>query len=134
MCGMAALALLLLVAMSGLLGSGPLASASASAGAVEVDYPRFLHRGHPAWFELRVDSSGGPVEVVVEGALVEGFDLDHMTPAPEQAMLGEGRLLLRFPPGTTAVRLELTPREMGPAEGRVGTGGDSARVRTFVYP
>lgn len=133
-CGIAAMVLLLLVAVSGLLGSGPLALANASAGSVVVEYPRFLHNGRPAWFELQVDAGEGPVEVVLDGALVERFDLDHMTPTPEQAVLGEGRLLLRLAPGTTAVRLELTPREIGRAEGHVSAGGDSAHLRTFVYP
>ena len=134
LCGTAALVLLLLVAMSGLLGSGPLASSRVSAGLMEVDHPRFLHRRNPDWFEVRVDAGHGPVELVLEGALVEEFDLDAVTPTPEQAVRADGRLLLRLAPGTSTVRLQLTPRRMGSAEGHVRAGADSARLRMFVYP
>lgn len=134
LCGMAALVLLLLVAMSGLLGSGPLASASVSAGSMQVEHPRFLHRRNPTWFEVRMDAGDGPVEVVLDGALANGFDLGAVTPTPEQAVRADGRLLLRLAPGTSAVRLQLTPRRMGSAEGHVRAGGDSARLRMFVYP
>lgn len=133
-CGTGVLVLLVLAAMSGLLGSGPLARTEAYAGALKIDYPRFAHHGYPVWLEVRAPAHEGPLEVVLDGDLVKAFDLDHMAPAPEQAVLGEGQLLLRLAPGTTAVRLELTPREPGATEGHVSAGGDSARVRTFVYP
>ena len=132
--GMAALVLLLLAAASGLLGSGPLATTGTSAGPVTIDYPRFLHRGFPTLFELRVEEGGGPVEVALDGALVDHFDLDRVTPKPVEAARGDGRLLLQFAAGTTAIRLELTPRRMGPLEGGLGAGADSARLRMFVYP
>lgn len=133
-CGMAALVAVLLAALAGLLGSGPLASTRVAAGTIRVDHPRFLHHGHPAWFEVRLDGREGPVDLVLDGALVGHFDLDHLAPAPEQAVLGEGRLRLRFASGTTMVRLELTPTRIGPAHGQVHSDGERVQLRTFVYP
>lgn len=130
--GTTVLVLLLLAALAGLLGPGPLSSTRASAGPVHVEYERFMHREHPA--HLQVQWTGNAGELTLQGGLADDFDITHLTPQPDQAVRTSGELRYRFAPGTTSVLLEVKPIRAGNFGGRIGIGGDSVELRGFVYP
>lgn len=128
------LVLLVLAALAGALGSGPLSSAKAGSGALRVEYDRFVHRRNPVHLRVQVAPSGEPLDLTVEGGLVTRFDLDHVAPQPQQAVLTGEVAHYRFAAGTTQVVLELDPRRAGPVAGRIAIGSDGTDLDMFVYP
>jgi len=132
--GTAALLAFVVAAFAGLLGSGPLSSTGATAGALKVDYDRFQHRGYRASLKFQAAAGPGPTDLVLHGALLDALDITHVAPQPEQVVFGDEQVLYRFAHGTTTVHLQAEPQRAGPVRGRASSGSDSLELHMFVYP
>ena len=84
------MALVVVAALAGLFGAGPLSwsSETASDGSVEVSFQRFARRGGPAELSLAVPVSGGQdqAEVWVDARYLERLDVE--LPRFERAVEG----------------------------------------------
>ncbi len=135
---------LLLAALAGLLGPGPLSSRIASADpALSVEYERFLRNHAPADLRIRAAPSAGAdtIRLLVGNAFLEATELTGVTPAPEAVEVtpeghvfvfeapelgsSEALILYRFEPDAAfsdvPVRIALE-------------GGPEVRFGQFVYP
>ncbi|HWH31938.1 MAG TPA: hypothetical protein VNU01_04645 [Egibacteraceae bacterium] len=141
--GWTLMSLLVLAAVVGLLGPGPLSwSEAASADeSATVDYLRWARRGREAGLTIRVDAShvrDGQVTVDVPARYFQDMRLRGVTPSPEQVQANGD--LLRFvfavPQAGARARLEfdLEADGMGPLRGEVRVGTSTVRFSQFIWP
>lgn len=91
----------IVAAVFGLFGSGVLSEASVGSldTSLRLDYSRFARYGSSTTVRLHVGSKaakGGDVKVSVNRAYIEAVGVQDITPTPEKAELGAGRLAYLF--------------------------------------
>ena len=138
------LLLVLVAAMTGALGRGPLSDRHVEApdGSARVHYGRLERHGAPAALALTVRRrapSDTSVWIWINEAYLEGVELERVTPEPLAERSDASRTLLEFalPSGTDSARVtfRVIPDRIGPRVielGLLGTRG--MRLRQFIYP
>ncbi len=99
--GWVVLALVVVLALAGLFGTGPLSWSSVSAddGSVVVDYSRFGRDGGPTTLDVRVAPAavdGDQVLVWVGHDLLRGLEIQQITPEPSSQTTVDGGVVLTF--------------------------------------
>lgn len=142
--GWLAMALLLVAALAGLLGPGPLSSSVASApdGALRVEYDRFERLQAPN--ELRIglpaDVAGaGSVRLRLNREFVENADIERFDPQPESVAVDADGFVYEFvvnPAGSApTVIAHYQYRTAGSTPVRVSIeGGPAVAFSQWVYP
>lgn len=143
--GWALIVLLLVAAVLGLLGSGPLSEATASVpGVMRLEYQRFARyqTSHTLTIRLEPAAVVGPAaRVGIDAQYLESVEIKSVLPPP-RAVHGAGdRLIYEFdvaePGRPLAVAFLLAPQQIGRVEGRVTLerpGDHVAVFRQIVYP
>ena len=143
--GWAVMALVILAALAGLLGPGPLNEATAGepGDPVSVEYQRFPRHAAP---EMLVKVNLGPdatrdreVRLWVDRTYVDHFRIERIEPEPERVEAGADRLTYVFrvsePGRPTAVQFHMEPDGYGRQHARLGLdGGPEVAFTQFVYP
>lgn len=140
----AVMALIVLAALLGLFGRGPMSHQTAASpdGAVTVEYDRFLN--HKAGTTLRVRVSGdvtvpGTFRLSINPAYLHGVQIHQIAPAPDFVEAGEDRHLFVFraadPGRPTTIVFHLEPDGPASLHGAVSVpGGPPAAFDQLVYP
>jgi hypothetical protein len=131
-------------ALAGLLGTGPLshAESSASDGSLSVRYDRFLHYHQPTAFEVFVSSRGqesGPLRLKVSRPLLDRVQILRIEPEPEDQLLAADGVVYTFSqegtPEVGKILIHFEFEEFGTSSGRIELlGHGSASFKQFVYP
>jgi hypothetical protein len=142
--GWTLLGLIIVAALAGLLGPGPLSSRTACAGpGFCVEYERFVRNHAPAELRIRVTHSGeaGPIRLVLGREFLESSQQDSITPEPDRVeLLPAGQLHLieapRLGPREALIVYHYQPdgafRDLTI---RIGLeSGPALRLSQFVYP
>lgn len=137
-----AMTLILLAALAGLLGSGPLSSTTTEAGPLAVEYNRFERRHAPTGLVIRVApgaSSGDRVEVWLPVAFVESLDIESVMPEPAEVRSDGDRIVYAFAIGDPSRPFDATfaleHNNTGSVAGAVGlVDGPEIAFRQIVYP
>jgi hypothetical protein len=129
--------LVLLAALAGVFGTGPLAHATANApgGTVGVDYDRFLRTTQSS--SLQVSTGGGSPggDVSLASSYVDVIDVSDVSPQPDSETTTQDRLVLSYQDHLPAqVQITLAPRTMGVHRGRVWVRGQAVSFHQVVYP
>jgi hypothetical protein len=141
--GWGVLTLIVLAALLGLFGTGPLdrATAVAATGALRADYPRFARIQSPLSVTLRFEPPAGQAraQIWLEQSYLDAIDLKRITPEPESAVLGADRLTYVFALGEEAgqrtVKIQFEARGPGYLEGRMGVvDAGEVNIGHFFYP
>lgn len=144
--GWVLMAVLVLAAALGFLGSGPLSRARAEVpGLMTVEYQRFARLETGETLTLRLQpaaTSGDAVRVSLDQAFLGSVKLESVQPAPARVEAAGGRLVYVFavaePRVPTVVTFRYEPREIGTLRAVVALESMSeARHVTFrqlVYP
>jgi hypothetical protein len=139
--GWAAMLLVLLAALLGLLGNGPLGTTSAHTpdGTVHVEYDRFLRRHAETDLRVRVESdSPNEVRVWLSSEYLHALQVVEVSPLPVRVESGHDRHVYVFPLNESSrsllVRFRVNPDCQGRLTGRVGVGDNSVEVSHLVYP
>jgi hypothetical protein len=131
------------VAMSGLLGEGPLSrwTAATSDGRLVVRYPRIVRRQAETLIHLTIRPA--PTDPIIrlwlERPLLEMAELDEVIPEPLR-MVADGQgvtMVFQRRPGPEAVHVLLHVRVRGPGRHRGVIrldGGESLELRHWVLP
>jgi hypothetical protein len=135
---------LLVLALAGVLGSGPLSRQEATVpGLLRVEYQRFGRYQTPETLTVRLEPAATRVAEVrlwVDRQYVDGSQIERITPPPIRVESAPDRLVYVFstsrPGESMTIRFMLQPEQIGPTSGRVGVAGAAgvAAFRQFVYP
>jgi hypothetical protein len=143
--GWAVMALILVAAVLGLLGSGPLSEATADVpGVMRIEYPRFAQYQTPGRLTVHLEPgaiTGSSVSLGIDRRYLDRWKIDSVVPPPRRVHQADERLVYEFevagPERALTLVLYLEPQEVGVMTGRVvleGEPGASAVFRQVVYP
>ena len=134
-------ALIALAALAGLIGPGPLSSATVTdpSGLVQLDYDRFTRFKGDTSLELQVQpSQPGTAEVWISAEYLSGVQVQQVQPQPDTWTTANGADVLTFlVEGTdpVSVEMQIRPDHIGLLRGAIGTpGGEPAEFWQFGYP
>ncbi len=141
--GWALMALILVGAIAGAFGRGPLARATLSVpGGASIEYERIARHDNHSEMVVHPDpsdvSSGGELRVWLDRAFLRGVQVEHIEPEADRMTIGEDRVTYIFTAVATRpaeVVFTLRPDHYWTRRGRVGVG-DSPPVEftQFVLP
>ncbi len=143
--GWVAMALVILSALAGLMGAGPLSHASVGSpeGDLRLMYPRFDRRHAPT--EVRLEIAGdaireGEVQVWLDQAFLDRIELEQIIPEPEEVFTGPDREVYVFRAGSDPgqpidVTFQFQQDAFGVHSARVGlVDGPQLAFWQVVYP
>lgn len=135
------LVLIVLLALAGLFGNGPLSDAQAvsSDGRVRVEYQRLSRTGSTDNMRITVRGAPGkPVILLLGGTLLQEASIETLQPEPQVSRSHGEALLLELgtsEDGVATLYLTLRSDYVGTLEGSVRAGPSSAvHFTTFLYP
>lgn len=142
--GWAVMLLLVVGALAGLLGRGPLSKTSlADQGSLErLEYHRFVHYRDPEQLKLQLSAEatqGEQFRIWLSHAYFSGIEIQSVTPEPEHMEAGEGRHAMVFsvaePGQPTSVSIQFEAEQMGPLSGALSINDEPpVELWQFVYP
>lgn len=133
--------LLLIAALLGVFGSGPLAHASHRdpGGRLVVHYERLMRHSTMAALSFSVMPRGDSAEVWISNRFLREIQIERIVPEPRGMASDAERTLFRFeaasPDHPVRITWHVTPLGYGPLELAGGTPGVPAfHLPLFVYP
>jgi hypothetical protein len=142
--GWVLMALILLAALAGLLGSGPLSSTTAGEkdSPMWVEYNRFERYQNPTMLRIHLmpeAALNGKTRLWLNREYVESFDLDYIAPEPESAEALSDRFIYTFnlprADQPTAVTFNFKSNSYGVVPVRLGLdGGHELYFSQFFFP
>lgn len=142
--GWVILSLILVAALLGLLGNGPLSAATAGddGAPLQVQYGRFVRHRGPTQMEIRLQPGavqGDEARVWVDREYLNGVDLQTVIPEPDSVEAGTDRYVYVFklsePGAGTGIIFDLVPIQDGIQNVRVGLdGGPDLSFIQVVWP
>jgi hypothetical protein len=136
-------ALVVLAALVGLFGPGPLSSAESSTPdhSLTVQFDRFLHCKNPTTLELMIDpeSDAGAVRINVSQSLLDALRIVRIEPEPERRELAKDGIIYTFArAGATVInriRLHVEYQRFGRQRGTIALEGhEPITLAQLVYP
>jgi hypothetical protein len=134
------IAVILAVGLLGGFGGGPLAHASRSGQAVNLDFDRVVRHGVPTELRLTVGTGAvvnGRIRVALDWTYLRAVDLLGIHPAPVQSSTSGDRLFLDFAAtdgGSNRIIFEVEPHDIGRQQGRIEVGPSRVDLSQFVLP
>lgn len=141
--GWALMALLLIAALLGLLGYGPLSHTRARSddGRLTVAYDRFQRSSALSRYEIEAAPSlvaGDRLRLQFDRHLIDALEIEAVEPQPESVSAGERRTTYEFAaePGGQPQRIVIyyRPSTFGRLSGGVTAGGAALALDQLVYP
>jgi hypothetical protein len=136
--------LVIVGALAGVFGSGPLSSTSAGTPTegLSIEYERFARLNARTTIVVRADrrfARGDEIGIVLSGDAVRAMELQSTTPPADGAGVSPDGVILRFrtdrQPGELTLVLHTNPRQAGRLSWRIGlVGGPTHSFRQWVYP
>jgi hypothetical protein len=135
---------LVVLAIAGLFGRGPLSAAHAASAdrSVRVDYERLARFRTPTTLTVHVvggTPSDSVVDVTIDGSIVGMEGVSHVTPEPRH--VDASSTALRFTVARTSandsvtIRIALEPGRVGMADARLTVGrGPAISLSQLIYP
>ena len=133
---------IIIAALIGLLGSGPLSSTTAEAGPLQLEYSRFERRHAPSELEVTVSNdaeSQDQIELWISTDYITSTEITSIVPEPEEVSETDDRVVFRFSIDqqvqTPTIMIALEYDDPGSTTGRVGVmNGPELTFWQFIYP
>ena len=141
--GWVVMGLIVVLALSGVFGVGPLSWSTVTAddASVEVSYPRFTRNGAPSTLSLRVPATAaadGQVRVWIDGEYLEALEVTSITPEPASQISDGGGVVFAFetePGAPLEATVNATGDAIGLQTGRLAVvGHPPVEFRQIFYP
>ncbi|MBF8701564.1 hypothetical protein [Pseudomonas putida] len=139
--GWYALVLVVLLALAGVFGNGPLSDAQVTSedGRLHVEYQRLSRTGTTDNLRITVRGTAGePVMLLLGGTLLREASIETLQPEPQVSRSHGRSLLLQLgtsKEGIATLYLTLRSEHVGTLDGVVSAGPDSTvHFSTFLYP
>lgn len=132
--------LIMLVALLGLFGAGPLSKAEAVSpnGDLRIQYDRFDRNGASNEMVVKAKADEqGKVWLVIDGALLQRFTIEGIQPEPASAEGFRDGMRLELEPdseGWATAYFALRATGIGPVRTSISSGDQSVEVGQFIYP
>jgi hypothetical protein len=136
--------LLLIAAMLGVFGKGPLSDARIGdpTGAITVNYTRLERYRSPATIEVIVgpnQGQGGKFVLTLDRRFVDRIDIQRIDPEPDSVRSDSGRIAYEFeledPAQPAHVFIDYEFEHFGLSQARLSLeNGPELNLRQFVYP
>jgi hypothetical protein len=134
--------LVVLAALSGLLGPGPLSGAAAGerAAGLQVSYERFERSHSQTMIRIEVGPPAirdGAFQLWIGREYLDAVRVLRMDPEPDGSEVAPDRVIhsYRAPGGPVAINIHLEIRDMGRVRGRMGVaGGPEVHWTQLAYP
>lgn len=137
-------ALLVLAALAGLFGTGPLShgEAGSKASGLRIEHERFARLHAPTDLVIRADrrlARNDELTIVLSGAAVQHLQLSSAMPPPDGTGLAPDGVILRFrtdrQPGELTIVLHAKPQRAGLLAAQIGVrDGPVHVIRQWIYP
>lgn len=130
-------AVILVAAVLGLFGEGPLAHAKKSSpgGGLTVDYDRFVRTAASTFLNVQVQRSQAPIRLEISSGYLDKMSIGQINPEPDSEQQTSNHLILTFdqkPPAQ--IQVYVVPQKIGVRGGTLTVGGERVRIQQFVYP
>lgn len=138
--GWAVLVLLLLLAMAGAFGSGPLAARTISVGDSTIEIDRFVRYNARSQWRIvpgATRSGAEQLRIALDAQFAESYEIASITPEPERMSLSGSELVLEFDArnATGSIVFHVQPNDFGWREGAIRIGDSPpVAVNQLVYP
>lgn len=142
--GWVVMLLIVVLALLGLFGTGPLSSASeeADGGALAVEYQRFVRHDGRSTLSFEVDGSlatDNQIELWIAQDYLAEVEVQSVSPEPAETRGAGNRTIFVFtiddPGAPLEVSFSLKPQEMGRYPGKAGvTDGPTVTFDQISYP
>jgi hypothetical protein len=138
--GWAGIALLLILALLGLFGPGPISSATSSSGPVSLSYQRFVRVSAPAALQLRVApelSQAGELRTALDQNYLNAIQMEAIVPVPKRATAQANAVEYVFetqPGAPVTILFHYKFRAPGLQTGKLAVGNSTLEFKQFVYP
>ena len=139
--GWAVILLVMVAAVVGLFGVGPLSEASARAdGYGSVHYERFLRYGTPTTVTVEAEAaalSDGTLQILLSSSFLSGVQVEQVTPEPDSVEASSEGYRYSFQAGEAPVRVEfrVKPNHIGKQSSDIQIGaGPPVTLTQFIYP
>jgi hypothetical protein len=134
---------LLLAGLAGLFGKGPLSYAARQDGPLRITWERICR--YNSSIDLQVDldpgqANGEQVLIWLDQAYIEQFEIETITPTPQNMHVDGKRMLVEFqaPPAGAPFHatFQIRPQRAGVLNGALGDANSSRQVRfeQLIYP
>ena len=142
--GWVSFALIVIAALAGLFGPGPLswADRSTSSGLIELQYDRFVRYMGDTTLELRIrpdPAEPRTARVWISNDYLSGLNMEQVLPQPDVWTATNDGVMLTYPVSgpddRVIVELRAYPDRVGPLRGALGVSvREPIRFWQFVYP
>ncbi|MGH7852538.1 MAG: hypothetical protein ACREP3_03810 [Candidatus Binatia bacterium] len=129
-------ALLIIAALVGFFGTGPMSRASAQGPGLRIEYERFARLQQPTKIRFVLYEARSASQIELSGGYFDAVQIEQITPLPSAVESAGDRLVYRFTgPSPLSVTFHLKPEEFGSLAGAAKiSGGNAVPFRQFVYP
>jgi len=136
------IALVIIAALAGVWGSGPLSDgvATSADGAIRIEYARFARMNAPTQMRIHFTArrvEDGEVRLWLDRSYLAEFLPKTIVPSPRTVEVGTDRLTYVFDAERMqagGVVFQMEPQTVGRVAGRAGIGEADVGFRHFVYP
>jgi hypothetical protein len=132
--GWLVIAAVIVAALLGLFGGGPLSRAAVEGDGLRVAYERFARLQQSTRLQLALPKTA-PGEVALNRGYLELFRIEQITPEPREVEANGEWLVYRFGgSGTSTVTFHLMPEKFGSVAGAARADGNPLAFHQFIYP
>lgn len=140
--GWLAMLLIVILAIFGLFGQGPLSSVTAEEDTLQVRYSRFGRLLAPAQIQVQVDAqqaASGEVKLMVDQGILSYYEVEKIVPEPDSVELAPDQITYTFKTISGEQPLEinfyLQADRLGTPNGKLSlVGGPTLSISQFIYP
>jgi hypothetical protein len=136
--------LILLAALAGLFGQGPLSGASVGepGSALTLQYERIDRYKAPTRLQIVVGANSaqqGSVQLALNQAFLDRVEVQSVVPEPASVAAGDAEVIYTFdvatPDQPAQIRFDFEYDKVGPARGELRLeGGPTLQFSSFVFP
>src|SRR5687767_835829 len=142
--GWTIMAILIVAALAGVFGGGPLSHATAGhpGSALHVDYDRFARHEAPGELKAHIDAKqaqDNKLRIWISRGYLDEVEIERTVPQADSSQLDDNRVIYIFNVTETnkpaEVSFHLRPKGYGKTAGIIGVvGGPEVQFSQFIYP
>lgn len=130
---------IVLAALAGIVGVGPLSHTATSAGAMTVGYDKFARDQSPTVFTVHLDKlQGKSIELVINEDFLTAYQVKNVMPMPTSVTMTGTTYIYEFAGQSSSSLSQITflvqPHRIGLVKGSILQGKNQVTVQQFVYP